>query len=860
MADQYFIGEFQLESKLGEGGMGVVFRARQIALDRYVALKLLSRPVTKGSKFIERFHREARAAARLVHPNIIQIYTIGDHKGTPYFAMEFVDGVDLGELLENGPLLTPAEAVEVTRSVGKALGVAMDQGIVHRDIKPGNIMVTRTGLIKVMDFGLAKASADSIESLTQEGQIVGTPTYMSPEQGMSKDLDGRSDLYSLGCVLYEGLTGRPPFLADNIPSIIFKHLYEDPIPPSRHNPEVPEALEAVCLKLLAKQPEDRYQTTGDLLAALAEVAVNIAQAELSLVGRVKNVGEAKAKKKGKTPLVKDDLDGASKADSTQSEPSDLMSKGKTSRTIAFTQPLTLVAPAEGISTRTTRRIESKSGEPSSGVAEPPPSDTPPGSGARPAVEPVTAIHPAPALHPPEAPPLLAPSPPPAHPSSGTRLPVPASSPVPPPRPPSAIVPAVPPAPGSGKRGAVPPAPGSGTQKLVPPPAPKPPGSSSRLPFDKVDPAAETRALHVPPPPKSTRAVPKQETDSKRKKKESSRIVSAYFRRLSDGRWGYDVTLGHCEYAEGLASENLPGRNRALGKLGDCLLCANWTSRTGCALATTHQIRRISRKEGLPLLEELGAVWCASGRFEKAIEPLNEYLKDHPYDAAGFRALARVYERPDYAGADKNRVIILYQRCVELAEEHGGLSDLELKLVKDRLEALESGRGVLGADARLAGRNSHEVLHHFRCFYRTGPIIYFAVGAMSRDRLILAKAGEIDPDTGISVSDMSNPLRRATSFFRRFKGERSKSEEREFVRKQLHDLENTPFEELSKKSDQNVSVDYSNVRLVNLSVDSSTGNRTVGIATESTEHELVFPSGSWVEAERCAAIVARITGR
>ncbi|GMV79668.1 MAG: hypothetical protein AMXMBFR7_08520 [Planctomycetota bacterium] len=842
MADTYHIGEFLLESKLGEGGMGVVFRARQTALDRYVALKLLSRPVTKGSKFIERFHREARAAAKLVHPNIIQIYTIGDHKGTPYFAMEYVDGVDLGELLEHGPLLSAGESVEVARGVAKALGVAMEQDVVHRDIKPGNIMITRSGLVKVMDFGLAKASADAIENLTQEGQIVGTPTYMSPEQGMSKHVDWRSDLYSLGCVLYESLTGRPPFLADNIPSIIFKHLYEEPVPPTRHNPDVPEALEKVCLKLLAKKPEDRYQSTSEVLLALSEVDVNLGQAEVSLIKRVKDRLDKQEESKAlpKPRPTEEEIDQATKI--SPRPPTAPDAKGVVNQTMQFTQPLTLVGSgsdlrppeaeaakkaeaAAGAKAGSGTKLRSVPGSKSLESLAPKAADTP---AAR-----VNTVPSAPPSRPIPIPPSGAqarrqePKPPTGAQAAASQKPSDSTA---------LSLPAMPKAPTGTTRRTAPNVPDEEDEALPPPP--KPPPSSSKL--GTVRPASGSSLG----------------SGAERKKKLDSRIVTAYFKRLNDGRWGYDTNLGPCEYAEGLASENLPGKNLRVGSLGDCLTCGNWTSRTGCAIATTEQIKRISRKEGVPLFEELGAVWCAAGRFDLAIEPLNDYLKSHPIDASGFRALARIYERPDYHGPDKARVVVLYQRCVELAEEHGGLGALELKLVKDRLTALQEGRAKLGE----AGRSTGEVLHHFRCFYRASAVIYFAFGAMSRDRMVLARAGEVDPDTGISVDDMSNPLSRVTSIFRRLRGEKSRTEERELVRQAILELENTPFDALPKKSDQSLSMGYETVRLVDLSEDKASGNRTVKMHTTGGEHELVFPAQSWVDAERCAAIVKRITGK
>jgi serine/threonine protein kinase len=278
-------GEFALESLIGQGGMGMVYRARQVALDRWVALKVLA-GAKDNKDFIQRFYREARSAARLVHPNVVQIYTVGEHDGVPYFAMEYVDGADLEHACRgDADPFSILEAIEIVRSVAKALTVAAEHGIVHRDIKPANIMIAKSGLVKVMDFGLARgASSDQVA--TQPGLIVGTPTYMSPEQGLGKAVDSRSDIYSLGCVLYKCLCNRPPFTADDVAALIYKHAYEDPEPPGRLRQGVPPEVEALCLQMLAKKPEDRFQSAEELLRALSKAPSNPAEAEMQLARRV----------------------------------------------------------------------------------------------------------------------------------------------------------------------------------------------------------------------------------------------------------------------------------------------------------------------------------------------------------------------------------------------------------------------------------------------------------------------------------------------------------------------------------------------------------------------------------------------
>lgn len=263
------LGDFELERKVGQGGMGEVWLARQISLDRPVAVKVLPRSLANQENFIERFQREAKAAASLVHPNVLQIYSFGVSEGTPYFAMEFVEGEDLQQRMRRGPIEW-AEIARIMIGVGSALAAAHEKGLIHRDIKPSNIMIDRLGQVKVMDFGLAKATTSGNKSLTSAGLIMGTPNYLSPEQGRGDPLDGRSDLYSLGVVLYELITGQLPFRADTPAGLIFKHVYEPPPPPLELNPEAPAFLVEICLKLLEKDPDDRYASANEFLADITE--------------------------------------------------------------------------------------------------------------------------------------------------------------------------------------------------------------------------------------------------------------------------------------------------------------------------------------------------------------------------------------------------------------------------------------------------------------------------------------------------------------------------------------------------------------------------------------------------------------
>ncbi len=269
------LGDFILEKKLGAGGMGEVYMARQISLDRVVAVKVLPKSLAAQESFIERFQREAKAAANLIHPNVIQIYQIGIDTGVPYFAMEYVEGEDLQQRMKRlKAQMAYEEAVDITAGVANALACAYERGIVHRDIKPSNIMIDRNGVVKVMDFGLAKVVTDSASNLTQSGLIMGTPNYISPEQGKGDPIDSRSDIYSLGVVFYEMITGVLPFRADTPAALIYKHAFEMPDPPTKMKDGLPPFLEEVCLRMLQKDPQHRYPNPKALLADLNEFRRN----------------------------------------------------------------------------------------------------------------------------------------------------------------------------------------------------------------------------------------------------------------------------------------------------------------------------------------------------------------------------------------------------------------------------------------------------------------------------------------------------------------------------------------------------------------------------------------------------------
>ncbi len=272
-------GRYELDGVVGRGGMAEVYRARDIRLDRIVAIKTLRADLARDQIFQARFRREAQSAASLNHPNIVAVYDTGEDMATgvpvPYIVMEFVDGRTVRDLLQDGHRLLPERSLEIIDGVLRALDYSHQAGIVHRDIKPGNVMVTRNGDIKVMDFGIARAMSDAQATMTQTAQVIGTAQYLSPEQARGERVDSRSDLYSTGCLLYELLCGRPPFTGDSPVAIAYQHVRENPIPPSRVDPDVPPWADAIVLKAMAKNPADRYQTAADMRADLQRAAAGM---------------------------------------------------------------------------------------------------------------------------------------------------------------------------------------------------------------------------------------------------------------------------------------------------------------------------------------------------------------------------------------------------------------------------------------------------------------------------------------------------------------------------------------------------------------------------------------------------------
>ncbi|MGW3117931.1 Stk1 family PASTA domain-containing Ser/Thr kinase [Streptomyces sp. NPDC001107] len=263
-------GRYELGQVLGRGGMAEVYLAHDTRLGRQVAVKTLRADLARDPSFQARFRREAQSAASLNHPAIVAVYDTGedyiDGVSIPYIVMEYVDGSTLRELLHSGRKLLPERAMEMTIGILQGLEYAHRSGIVHRDIKPANVMLTRNGQVKVMDFGIARAMGDSGMTMTQTAAVIGTAQYLSPEQAKGEQVDARSDLYSTGCLLYELLTVRPPFVGDSPVAVAYQHVREEAQPPSVFDPEITPEMDAIVLRALVKDPNYRYQSADEMRA------------------------------------------------------------------------------------------------------------------------------------------------------------------------------------------------------------------------------------------------------------------------------------------------------------------------------------------------------------------------------------------------------------------------------------------------------------------------------------------------------------------------------------------------------------------------------------------------------------------
>ncbi|MGH3360679.1 MAG: Stk1 family PASTA domain-containing Ser/Thr kinase, partial [Nocardioidaceae bacterium] len=275
LGDRYEVGGL-----LGRGGMADVRVGRDIRLGRTVAIKRLRNDLASDPTFQARFRREAQSAASLNHPSIVAVYDTGeelgpDGQGVPFIVMELVEGQTLRDALREDRKIMPQRSLDITADVLGALDYSHRAGIVHRDIKPANVMLTPSGQVKVMDFGIARAIADSSSAMTQTAAVVGTAQYLSPEQARGEQVDARSDIYSTGCLLFELLTGRPPFVGDSPVSVAYQHVREEPVAPSTLNPEVTPGMDAVVLRALAKRTEDRYQSAAEMRSDIERVLAGL---------------------------------------------------------------------------------------------------------------------------------------------------------------------------------------------------------------------------------------------------------------------------------------------------------------------------------------------------------------------------------------------------------------------------------------------------------------------------------------------------------------------------------------------------------------------------------------------------------
>ncbi len=272
-------GRYELGELIGYGGMAEVHRGRDVRLGRDVAIKVLRADLARDPSFLNRFRREAQSAAGLNHPSIVSVYDTGEDVGAegtvqPYIVMEFVQGRTLRDILKAEGKLPPRRAMEIIADVSAALDFSHRAGLVHRDVKPANVMITQAGAVKVMDFGIARAVADNSATVTQTANVIGTAQYLSPEQARGEAVDARSDVYSTGCLLYELVTGVPPFQGDSPVAVAYQHVREAASAPSSRVPGLPPALDSIVMKALAKNPMNRYQSAGEMRSDLQRALAN----------------------------------------------------------------------------------------------------------------------------------------------------------------------------------------------------------------------------------------------------------------------------------------------------------------------------------------------------------------------------------------------------------------------------------------------------------------------------------------------------------------------------------------------------------------------------------------------------------
>jgi len=264
-----YIGKYRITGKLGKGGMGDIYKAVQEPLNRPVALKVLPLQLSRDEEFSKRFEIEAQAISKMEHQNIVSIYEYGEADGYRFIAMQLVDGMDLGTYINETRVITVPEIIDFSKQICRGLRYAHNRNIIHRDIKPSNVLLDKNKIVHISDFGIAKISSSS--GITMTGSAVGTPEYMSPEQAQGKKLDAQTDIYSLGILMYEMLTRKPPFTANNSMAVAYKQVHEQPMPPSVKRKDTPKRLELIILKALKKDKHDRYESVEELLEHLDSV-------------------------------------------------------------------------------------------------------------------------------------------------------------------------------------------------------------------------------------------------------------------------------------------------------------------------------------------------------------------------------------------------------------------------------------------------------------------------------------------------------------------------------------------------------------------------------------------------------------
>ncbi len=269
------LGPYRILEQIGLGGMATVYKAYHAAMDRYVAIKVLPQHLARDPNFRARFQREARAIARLEHLYILPVYDAGEDEGIPYLVMRYTDSGDLSDLIARQSL-TIARAVQLISQVAAGLAYAHRLGVIHRDVKPANVLLSRAGDVLLTDFGIAKIYEETLQ-LTSEGTMVGTPAYMAPEQVQGQPVDARTDIYALGVVLYQALTGECPFMADTPLALALMHIHNPLRPPRQLNPNIPESLERIMLRALAKSPADRFQTADEMAEALHNALADVSR-------------------------------------------------------------------------------------------------------------------------------------------------------------------------------------------------------------------------------------------------------------------------------------------------------------------------------------------------------------------------------------------------------------------------------------------------------------------------------------------------------------------------------------------------------------------------------------------------------